>query len=409
MNRLLIITIFLTLALQTAQGQKKPGEKMPDTAVEAVLQAPRPEISSWNDLKGKWLLIEFWATWCAPCITNIPILNRLDEEMSGDNIQFISLTTEAPEIVTRFLKRKPISGWVGMDLDGSTMKALNVRFYPTTILVNPDGFVHAHLKAKTLTRDTLLKIMEVPAPSQNHAEREVITELQLTQKLAQSSNKSGKLSLKEKKSGTDEVKPLYEVAIWPTPRTTGASGMYGKKIGRLSVKGITLRQLMLEAYGVSPFLVVGNDDLLDSTYNARVSLPRGDVEVFERTLQAAITDKLKVKIGKEFREVTLYELTAPEGVTRQLLISEQEKGKASSDEGVIAGVGQKIDGHLLSAMEDVLKSKIIDKTGLAGKYDFNLYWDADDPESLIPALQEQLGLTLTRKTLEMEVLVVDNL
>lgn len=135
------------------------GQKLPNSPVELLLQAPISNIDSWEELEGKWLFLEFWATWCAPCIARMPSLNKLEREMSDKEIQFISLSPEKPEIVKRFLKRRTIVGWVGVDSDKSFINALKITGYPLSILVSPDGKIYSYPNTRTVDREYLLKAM----------------------------------------------------------------------------------------------------------------------------------------------------------------------------------------------------------------------------------------------------------
>ena len=90
--------------------------------------------------KGKFLLLEFWATWCTPCVRNIPHLNELAKEFDG-KIEFISISDELPEKVSQFVAAHPILGVVALDKGGRTFKAFNVKGRPATFIINDKGAV----------------------------------------------------------------------------------------------------------------------------------------------------------------------------------------------------------------------------------------------------------------------------
>jgi thiol-disulfide isomerase/thioredoxin len=87
-------------------------------------------------------VIEFWATWCGPCVEQIPRWNALAQKFSG-RAQFVAVSAEDPETVTEFLKKRPMAGSVALDLDGVVHKSYGVETIPRTFLVDARGVVRA--------------------------------------------------------------------------------------------------------------------------------------------------------------------------------------------------------------------------------------------------------------------------
>ena len=107
--------------------------------MERLLNAPDGASAEWAHLKGKVVGVEFWATWCAPCIASIPHLNELAEQYRDEDVVFISLTDEPLATVESFLKRKPIKGWVALDTDRGAGDAYGVTGIPRTFLIGRTG------------------------------------------------------------------------------------------------------------------------------------------------------------------------------------------------------------------------------------------------------------------------------
>src|SRR5881396_890266 len=100
---------------QLARSQSDPpklGDQPAPLGFEKLLQAPDGAKASWAALKGKVVVLEFWATWCGPCIAAIPHLNELADHFKDKPVQFIAITDEEEKVVAPFLKRKPIHAWV---------------------------------------------------------------------------------------------------------------------------------------------------------------------------------------------------------------------------------------------------------------------------------------------------------
>jgi thiol-disulfide isomerase/thioredoxin len=70
-------------------------------------------------LKGKPLLINFWATWCPPCVDELPLLERFYSQNKAKSVQIVGLAADKPEAVRAFLKKLPLTFPIGItDLSG---------------------------------------------------------------------------------------------------------------------------------------------------------------------------------------------------------------------------------------------------------------------------------------------------
>jgi thiol-disulfide isomerase/thioredoxin len=81
----------------------KPGDQPPALQFR-TLDGQAPD---WADLAGTAVVLDFWATWCGPCIKAIPHLNQLVDEFAGRPVRFISVTYEKEEVVRPVLAKHP--------------------------------------------------------------------------------------------------------------------------------------------------------------------------------------------------------------------------------------------------------------------------------------------------------------
>ncbi len=107
-------------------------DKAPELVVEKWL-------SEQPQTKGKYVLIEFWATWCGPCRRSIPVLNEFHEKFK-DELVVIGISDE-PEADVRRLEDPLIEYYSAIDTQARTKKGLGVFGIPHVILLEPEGYV----------------------------------------------------------------------------------------------------------------------------------------------------------------------------------------------------------------------------------------------------------------------------
>lgn len=114
--------------------------------------------------RGKWVMVNFWATWCAPCIEEMPVLSEFvksREDVEGIGLAFED--TERQEIVD-FLKRHPVDYPIAqLDVENPPPDFEIPRGLPTTYMIAPDGSVAKHFLGP-VTRDDLEQVVNSRKP-----------------------------------------------------------------------------------------------------------------------------------------------------------------------------------------------------------------------------------------------------
>lgn len=125
-----------------AQGyqvlQWPAGKRVPAT-VGTDLQGTSRTLS---DLRGKAVLINFWASWCEPCIAEMPSLQSLAQRYGRDTLVVLAVNfKETAPTVERFVQRNAVTLPVLLDAQGDAARAWGATVFPTTVLINPQGRV----------------------------------------------------------------------------------------------------------------------------------------------------------------------------------------------------------------------------------------------------------------------------
>lgn len=94
------------------------------------------------DFKDKLTIVNFWATWCAPCREEMPSLNRAYEKVKDQGISMVAINLgESKDLIERFTNEVPIEFTVLRATDPSTMSNWQVRGLPTTLVIDKRGRV----------------------------------------------------------------------------------------------------------------------------------------------------------------------------------------------------------------------------------------------------------------------------
>jgi thiol-disulfide isomerase/thioredoxin len=118
----------------------------------SMLQAQEPvfrlrdldnQWKEYNDLRGDHLtVVDFWATWCQPCVRSIPLLSEMAEQFMDNGVRFIGISIDGPRNQSKikpFVQSVGVSYPVIRDMDSQVMAELGVTAIPTLLIYNSKG------------------------------------------------------------------------------------------------------------------------------------------------------------------------------------------------------------------------------------------------------------------------------
>ena len=134
----------------------KVGDKAPDF----TLQDMDGTSHKLSDYEGEGVFLNFWGTWCAPCVKEMPAMDRQYQEFEEQGVQVLAVNIAQSDFeVQSFVDRFGLSFPVVIDKSRSVMNAYNIRPLPTTILVNPEGEIERIVTGE-MTEEDIQGFME---------------------------------------------------------------------------------------------------------------------------------------------------------------------------------------------------------------------------------------------------------
>jgi thiol-disulfide isomerase/thioredoxin len=253
-----------------------------------MLQTPSSAQSSWEGVKGKVVVLEFWATWCGPCIAAIPHLNELADKFQDGSVQFIAVTDEDEKIVGPFLRKKPMRAWIGLDTDKSMFKDYGIRGIPHTVVVDQNGIVAAVTYPTSLKEEHLKDLL---------AGRKISFAQPGTQERVPSDRVSA--------IPTPDRESLFQVVIRPSE---GGPTSSSSSRGSLKQSGATVLDVLSSSYNINPARIVTNSALPEGQFDVIIKTPdTGNGEV-QALLRQAVEWAFGVTTRHESREMDVFVL-----------------------------------------------------------------------------------------------------
>lgn len=120
---------------------------LPEIGLVGMDDAPR----SLAEYRGKWVLVNFWATWCPPCVAEMPALDRAQAALSPQGIEVLALSSDRAGrgVVEPFYRRTELQHLkMWFDARGATGRALGIRGLPTTLILDRGGREVARLEGE---------------------------------------------------------------------------------------------------------------------------------------------------------------------------------------------------------------------------------------------------------------------
>ncbi len=135
-----------------------PGQPFPEGI---VLQDRDGNVVDFSAFRGKYVYIDMWASWCVPCLREVPVLQQLEKTLKNKNVAFVSISIDAnQEAWKKKMDEKHMHGHQLWNPEGTLGKALNVKGIPFFAIYDPDGKLYMHGAPRPSQGPGLVELLE---------------------------------------------------------------------------------------------------------------------------------------------------------------------------------------------------------------------------------------------------------
>ncbi|WP_263356761.1 TIGR03435 family protein [Acidicapsa ligni] len=380
---------FLLLAMTIPTwSQPRNGSHAPEIHVSKVLSPKGSDVPSLRKLRGRTIVLDFWATWCGPCIASMPHMNELVKTLDPGKFTFIAIDDEDESVTAAFLSKRTISSIVALDATKATFRSYAIDSRPATVVIDPQGNVALVTTPAKLNAQILQSISSrVPA---EHGAVQAKAEPKANALSAQAPEKALKAT-----SSSPSEDPLAEISVRrklpDEPSFTVDHG--GANYNFIGWDAKSLLEIVFES-SQTPFQLVDQPPL--GNFDLIVKGGKMDDEVLQTIEQAVLAEAFGMDIRKQDTQREALILVHPKESPLILL--------PTFDPRVSHGM-EKHDGATsftnlnMSGVADLIGRQygmpVVDETGITGGFDGTISLPSN-VDQLSEAVRKATGLEVTR-------------
>lgn len=388
---LFLILIFVPKYV-LSQATSLLNTKSPDLKFENILNYKNSK-GKLSDYNNKIIILNFWATWCAPCVQEFPHLENLQNEFIDDLQVFTITSSDSEERINKFLTRFKTTLPIVINNSRTLKKVFPHRTISHTVLIDKKGIIKAITTPDKITLDIISKIL-----------------------------KNEPIDLAEKKDlpKNNEYDPqehlLADNAIFQITLTGYRQGapsyLQPFRDGRALFSNIPIAKMYEYAHGFQPAIrTVWNVKDIEKYSGENEELY--SLEIIAPTKSE--TEVREIMITHLFKNFDLKSKIVNEKVSVKILQRNNDTLKLkqadpnSQNSGGYSGKGINVVNAPISTLTRFLGNflgiPVIDQTGLKGGYDISFPWFPEDPDNIHKELHK-LGLKLVDANKKIDLLLL---
>ena len=369
------------------------GKPAPAYTFIDIVNTNQEEISL-SDFKGKTVILEFWATWCGPCIPAIKKLDKLKSEF-GDDLEILAISHEDTNRLKKFAEKNNLQLTVISDEEHTA--TFPYKVIPHSIIIDKKGVIRAITNPKNITSKVI---------------RELINKDEIALEVKDDFYIDPNLKVKDIKTLTEKG---YRIALkgYDQEKRGGSKILKNDqdKVNGIQLMNNNIPSMYQTLFDVaSPNRVIYSDGLSskdfpfekEHQYNLDIEVSDEYLKTWKQIGIDFLNQELAINARITEKDLDCYVLSKTEDLVQE---SKEEKSEYSFM-GTIFKT-KKIKMHRVAEyIENFTAIPVVDKTGLMGQYDINLDWSSDDPKTLHKELAKY-GLKLEKSSKKLPVRVME--
>jgi len=153
--------LLITNGLLAAGIRPRIGSKAVDFNLKTFDSSP--DQVQLDHFRGKFLILDFWATWCGSCLPGLEHLSQLQAKFP-DNISVLAVTYESKDVLSKFFKHRSYGITIAINPDSSLFKEYEIQTLPHTVIIDPNGVILSYTYPKEITIQNLSYMIKGGAP-----------------------------------------------------------------------------------------------------------------------------------------------------------------------------------------------------------------------------------------------------
>jgi uncharacterized protein (TIGR03435 family) len=391
---LLILTICI-ISCKNENTIAELGKPVPNYKFSNILNSKETEISL-SDLKGKTVILEFWATWCGPCIPAMKKLDSLQQDFKED-IEIITISSENKNRLEKFIKSSNTTLRI-VSNDTTHFQNFKYKVIPHSIIIDKDGIIRAITSPENINKvviENLISKNEIDLDLKNDFYIDPNLEIKTIKAVVNSDYRIELKSFDQEKRGGSKILKNLE-----------------GNINGIEMWNSTIPRLYQTLFDVASYhRVVYKDSLSEddfpydnaNRYNMTIEVSDNYQPKWKKTGINFLNENFDVNAKMGVDNLDCYVLKNIDNIIKE---SNSDKPEYMFMGSILKSKKIKMS-QLAEYLENFAGLPVLDKTNLNGEYDIELEWQEVDFQTLHSELKKYgLNLEKSEKKLPVEIMEV---